>query len=319
MPNYQGDYGTPRLELGAAVMEFMQTQEEFVGSQVLPIFNTPKKKATFPAITRESLTRDADTKRAPRAEYNRDGYEAKDKNYSCEEHGLEGQLDDSERELYKNDFDAELVTTRTVARRVMQAQEKRVSNLVFNTSTFTGSSLYTTHASSPWSANDSDAIDQVRQAKEKVRQNCGMKANALVISETNKERLKALDVVKESIKYVARLTDSELENALKDLFGVKYLIVAGGIRNTAKEGKAFSGADIWSSDYAMVARIVENSEDLSDPGLGRIFLWSEDSPENPVVEQYREEKTRSDVFRVRHHVDEQIIDPYFGHLLRVTA
>jgi len=92
----------------------------------LPIFQTKKKASIFPAITRESITREADTKRAPRGNYNRDSFQAKDRQYACEEHGLEGPLDDSEREMYATDFDAELTTVQIVTRRVLQAQEKRM-------------------------------------------------------------------------------------------------------------------------------------------------------------------------------------------------
>ena len=110
MPDYQGTRAVPRLELGEAALEFIQSQDEFIGTKVLPIFQTKKKASIFPAITRESITREADTKRAPRGNYNRDSFQAKDRQYNCEEHGLEGPLDDSEREMYATDFDAELTT-----------------------------------------------------------------------------------------------------------------------------------------------------------------------------------------------------------------
>lgn len=316
--NFSGR-ATPRLELGAAVMEYMLDNPEFAGLQVLPIFQTRKKEANFPAITRESLMRTAETKRAPRSSYNRDGFEAEDKSFKCVEHGLEGVLDDSERELYKSDFDAEMVTTKSVAHRLLMNQEARIAAKVFNTSTFTGAALYTTHAANPWDNIASDIITQVRNAREKVRQNCGMKANAVIMSETNINRAIATTVVKGAIQYVARLTEAELRNALADLFGVEQVIVAGGVKNTSKEGKAFSGSDIWSDDYVMVARVVSNPADLTSPGLGRTFLWTDDSPQNDTVESYRDDPIRSDVFRVRHHVDENLIDPYFGHLLKVDA
>lgn len=316
---YQGTRATPRMDLGVAMMEYIEQAGEFIGTNVLPIFRTQKQKSVFPAITRESITRDADTKRASRGNYNRDGFAAKDKSYNCQEHGLEGALDDSERTMYASDFDAELVTTKITTRRVMQAQEKRIADAVFDTGVFTGSALYTDVSAAPWDNVATDAIKQVRDAKQMVRANCGIIANALICSTTNIERLKALNVMKEAIKYVARLTDAELRNALADLFGLKYVIEGKAIRNTAKEGKPFVSADIWSDDYAQVALVVENGQDLSQPGIGRTFLWISDSPENATVEQYRAEEIRSDIFRVRQHVDEIIIDPYFGHLLKVDA
>ncbi len=316
---YQGVRATPRMDLGVAMMEYIEQAGEFIGTNVLPIFRTQKQKSIFPAITRESITRDADTKRASRGNYNRDGFGAKDKSYNCQEHGLEGPLDDSERTMYASDFDAELVTTKITTRRVLQAQEKRIADSVFDTNVFTGAPLYTDHSANPWDNIASDAIQQVKDVKQKIRANCGMLPNALICSSTNIERLKALTVVKDAIKYVARLTDAELRNALADLFGIQYIFEGKAIRNTAKEGKPFVSADIWSDDYALVALVADSGQDLSQPGIGRTFLWVSDSPENATVEQYRAEEIRSDIFRVRQHVDEIVIDPYFGHLIKVDA
>ena len=214
---YQGTRATPRMDLGVAMMEYVEQAGEFIGTQVLPIFRTQKQKSIYPAITRASITRDADTKRASRGNYNRDGFAAKDKSYACQEHGLEGALDDGERAMYASDFNAELVTTKITTRRVLQAQEKRIADAVFNTSLFTGAALYTDHSANPWDNVATKAIEQIKNAKQKVRSNCGILANALIASTTNIERLKNLDVVKDAIKYVARLTDAELRNALGPL------------------------------------------------------------------------------------------------------
>jgi hypothetical protein len=307
------------MDLGVAVMEYVEQENEFIGTKVMPLFRTQKQKSVFPAITRESITRDADTKRATRGNYNRDGFSAKDKSYNCQEHGLEGALDDSERAMYESDFDAELVTTKITTRRVLQAQEKRIADLLFNTGTFSGSALYTDHSANPWNDVATKVIQQIREAKAKVRSNCGMMPNSLIMSSTNIERLKENTEIVDLIKYTSRPTDAEIRRALADLFGVKYIFEGKAIRNTAKEGKSFVSGDIWSDDFALLALISEDGQDLSRPGLGRTFLWISDSPENAVVEQYRAEEIRSDVFRVRQHVDEMIIDPYFAHLLKVDA
>ncbi len=315
---YSGTRATPRMDLGVAVMEYVEQENEFIGTQILPIFKTQKQKSVFPAITRESITRDADTKRATRGNYNRDGFSAKDKSYNCQEHGLEGALDDSERAMYASDFDAELVTSKITTRRVLQAQEKRIADLLFDTNVFTGTSLYTDNSANPWSNIATKVVKQVRDAKSRVRANCGVMPNALILSSTNIERLKGNTEIVDLIKYTSRPTDAEVRTALADLFGVKYIFEGKAIRNTSKEGKAFVSGDIWSDLYALLALVISDGQDLSQPGLGRTFLWVSDSAENAVVEQYRAEEIRSDIFRVRQHVDEMVIDPYFAHLLKVA-
>ncbi len=316
--DYQGTRAVPRLELGEASLEYIAQQDEFIGTKVLPIFGTKKKASIFPAITRETITREADTKRAPRGNYNRDGIQAKDRQYACEEFGLEGPLDDGERSLYASDFDAELTTVQIVTRRVLQGQERRIAAKVFNTTTFTGAPLYTDYSSAPWDNASTDVVAQVRAVREKVRQNTGLDPGTLICSKANIDRLLANTGIKEAIKYVARLTEAEILNAMADILGVRRILVGKGIYNSAREGKTVVSADIWSDDYAMVA-VIDDSQRLSSPSVGRTFLWTLDSPENATVEQYRDDAARSDIFRVRQHVDEHIIDPYFAHLMKVDA
>ncbi len=318
--NYSGTRAMPRIELGVAMQEFMDDpQNGFIGTGVAPIFRTKKRDGKYPAVTRESITRDADTKRGSRGDYNRDGFEVKDKSFACLEHGLEGPLEDSDRELYASDFNAELNLTRIITRRLLQAQEKRIADIIMNSGTFTGSALYKSYASEPWATAGSDVISHIKFARNKIRTNCGMEPNTVIMSRTNIDRLLMNTGIKDAIKYVARLTEQEIRNALADILGIKRVIVGSSIRNTAKEGASFVGADIWNDDYVMVGLISEDGQDLSQPTLARTFLWVSDSPENATVESYREESVRSDVFRVRQHTDEQIIDPYFGFLLKVTA
>jgi len=314
-----GTRTTPRLDLGAAVLEFILKRSEFIGLLALPIFETQKKAAVFQAITRECLTRIPKTKRAPGANYNRLNFETEEKSYSCKEHGLEGPLDDGERTLYANDFSAELVTVEQIVGLILLAQELRAATVLFNTSTFTGSALYTDNSSSPWDDITKDIIGQIRAAREKVRQNCGLLPNAVIFSETNLNRIKANTGIKDAIKYTTKLTDDELFAVLAALFGVKKVLVGKAIRNTANKKLTFSGSDVWNDDYAMVAVVADNPRNLKEPSVGRTFLWTADSPANPVVESYREDAIRSDVFRVRHDVEEKIIDPYFAHLMKVDA
>lgn len=320
MIEQSGTRTTPRLDLGVAFMEFIASQNYFIGTQVLNFFRTQEQKGIFPAITRECLTRSLNTKRAKRSGYNREGLITEDISYACEEHGLEGALDDGERKVYAKDFDAELNITQQTGHLLLLAQEVRIAAALFNTTTWTGSSLYTDNSSAPWDAAASDVIGQVLAAKEKVRANTGMVPNAVIMSETNRIRLLANTAIKAAVQASAVLSGEDaLTNALKLLFGVQYVLIGKAAKNTANKGKDFTGADVWSDDYAMVALIAGNQNSLAEPCVGRSMLWVNDSPENSMVEQYRDEPIRSDIFRVRHNVDELVIDKYFAHLMKVDA
>lgn len=317
--NQSGTRTVPRMDLRAALLEFSQNPNGFIGTRLFPVFPTKLKDSKYSAITRESLTQGGDTKRAMRSKYNRGRLGAKDKSFSCEENGWEVPLDDAERKLYANDFAADLAASQSAMGVVQRGQEARIAAKAFSTSLFTGAALYTSYAAAPWTAASSDALGQIRTVKGKVRANCGMKPNSLAMSYTNFERLKSLTCIQDAIKYTKTMTDQELENAMAALFGVKQLLVGDAIKNGAKEGQAFSSSDIWSDDYVLAAIVAENPLDLTQPSIGRTFLWNAETPENLTAEQYREPEINSDIFRVRQYTDEQLIDVYFGHLIKVTT
>jgi hypothetical protein len=309
----------PRLDLGAAIEEYVQNSDDFIGTKLFPIFKTPQKAANFSAITRESLTQTPDTKRSPNGKYNRGSIGARDVGYSCKENGFEMPLDDGERKNYVKDFDAELAVSKAAMNIVLRGQESRIASTAINTTLFTGSALLTdVSGSNPWSDPTKDIVKTVRDGKAKIRTNCGLLPNTLLMSYTNLNLCLNNNAIKDAIKYTARPTEAEIVNALKDMFGVQNVLIANAIKNSAKEGQAFAGADIWGSTYVLLALCAQDGQDPTQPSIGRTFLWANDSPDNVMVEQYRDESIRSDVYRSRQHTDEILLDKYFGHILKVA-
>ena len=82
----------------------------------------------------------------------------------------------------------------------------------------------------------------------------------------------------------------------------------------------FSASDIWDYKYAMVTKLQRGPTRVS-PGLGRVIVWEEltGTEDMAAVEQYREEQTKSDIFRIQQYLDELIFDAYFGHLMRIET
>jgi hypothetical protein len=305
------------MDLGQAMWEVNFSQRTFIGTQVLPIFSTPKRAANFSRITKESISRKRNVKRAARSAYSRDEFEAKDQGYSCKERGHEQPLDDGERELYASDFAAEQAASRIAMQVVLQEQERDIAATVFNPSLFTGSS-YNDVSGTPWATASTDIIGQIKTSAKSVRLNCANAANALIISQSVLDnQIGNNTAIASKLQYTQVPTQDAIIKALGGLFNLKHIIVGNVVDNTANEGQAFLGGDMWGTSYAMVARICETN-DLTEPGLGRTMLWSADSAENALVEEYREEQTRSWIYRCRHHVDEVIFDIAFGQLLKIN-
>lgn len=315
--NYSGAYAAPRLDLGMAFMEHTADLMEFIGMDVLPWFRSPKKEATFSAITRESLLQDKDAQRAARAGYNRINSEATDVTFNCQEFGLEHLVDDSERSLYENDFDSDEVAAKILARALFLQYELRISAAVFNTTTWSGALFTDVSGSDPWDNIASPAIQHVLDAKEAVRARTGMIPNALIISEIQAKNLTLNTDIIQRFPGAPLITLEMIRQALVSIFGLTKLIVGQSVRNSAIEGQPFTGADVWNEDFAMVAIVSNTGDPLSVPCIGRSMLWVPDSPIPIMMEQYREEQARGDVFRARHSTDELVIDENFGQLIQV--
>lgn len=320
MPSPTSSLATLRPDLAGSFEEFdLEMQRRgYIANQVLKVFETRLQSGPFGKIPIEQLLQQRDTKRAPGSGYNRGTWKFETDSYATEENGFEEPVDDREAAMYADYFDAEQIATMRAYEAVLTNQEQRVADMVFNTTTWTGASLFT-NVTNEW--DDSAAatpITDIDAAAEAVWANSGLWPNALIINRHVFRNLRNTAQVIDRIKY-QNFVDVRPGNITVDqlaaVFDLEYIIVAGNAKNTAKEGQAAVLAPIWSNEYAMVARIA-TSNDIKEPCLGRIFHWGEDGSEpGGHVETYRDETVRSDIVRVRHDVDEKIFHVTAGHLL----
>ncbi len=317
--DYGGGYATPRLDLGEAFKEYMTEEGDFIGMQVLGSFMTPKKKATFSKITRESLLQTVDTKRAPRTAYNRDTFEGSDQAYACEERGFESPLDDGDRAFYASDFDAEATAASVAWWRVMYDIEQAVADVMHNTTTFTTGNGLRTDVSTAWSTATADINNDVQNAKEAVRARTGMMPNALIIGAGVVPFLLRNDDLISNLQHTTFPTVQAKMDALAAYFGLDRLLIGKAVYNSADKGQTFSGTDVWSNIWASVARVCMPGESLQNPCVGRTMIWEADTPEAVMVEEYREEQTRSNIYRARAFTDELLIDASFAQLLDIAG
>jgi len=296
-----------RPDLGVLVMEYVEgVTMPFIGLEVMPVFRTAKQAASYPVIPKEALLKIPDTSRAPRGHYNRSDWAYERGQFATAEYAREEPVDDSERELFDQEAPgmADVVATMRAMSIIMRAQEKRIADTIFNTSNFTANSL-----TNEWDdATNATPIDDINDGILAFRSQCGMLPDALIISYSTFLNFKVCDQIVDQIKYTFPGIDINKMNSLQlaNLFGLPRVLVGGAIYDSAKEGLDASVADLWSNEYAALVKI-SSGQDITQPGVGRTFLWTEDSPTNPVVEEYREEQVRSDIYRVRHNVSESLI------------
>lgn len=326
MPTPSSSLSTLRPEIAGSLTEFDLAMDRngFIWNQVLPVFNVSKSSGSFGVIPIEQLLQNRETRRASGAGYSRGNWKFETASFATEEHGAEEPVDDREAELYSDYFDAEVISAQRAADVVLRNAEKRVSDMVFNATTWSGGSL-TTAVSIEWSTVASATpITDVNAAVKKVWDNSGLWPNALIINRRVFRNLRNCSQIKDAIAS-SGAGDRTLQRdvtvqQLAQAFDLDYVIVSGSARNSANEGQAMSIAPVWSDEYAMVCRIA-TTNDIKEPCLGRVFHWGQDgSGVMGTMESYRDETVRSNIIRCRHDVDELILYTAMGHLLsNITA
>ena len=304
MPRPTSSTTIARPELKALAMEYLEDQADFVGIQALPIFDVQQQSGTYPVIPLEALLNVPSTRRAPRAPYPRDDFEFETDTYDCVENGYEEPVDDVERRLYRRFFDAEEVAMMRALGIILRGQEKRIADMLFNSSNFTANSVTT-----EWdTAATCTPISDVKAGRKAIHDACGMEPDTLIISYTTFLDLGLADQIVDRIKYTnPNVSRGDIApSLLAQAFGVQRILVGKGMYNSAAKGQAASLAEIWDKEYAMLA-VTNATPDLKKPCVGRTFRWVADAPQNTMVESYREEAIRSDVIRVRQHTDEEIV------------
>jgi len=319
MPSPSSSLSTLRPDLAGSVMEFDLAMDRlgFIGHQVLPVFEVGAQSGNFGVIPIEQLLQERDTARAPGSGYARGSFTFAPETYACFEHGAEEPVDDREQKMYREYFDAELVSTQRALDVVLRNAESRISAAVFNATTFTAQ---TTSIANEWDdATNAVPITNVETAVRAVWARCGIWPNALVINRTVFRNLRLCDQIQERIESSGAGSPSKASDItvemLKAVFDLQHIFVAGGVYNSATEGQTLAIASQWSDEYAMVCKVAQ-SNDIREPCLGRTMHWAEDgSTVGATVESYRDETVRSNIIRARHDVDEKLIYTESAQLL----
>lgn len=309
MPNPTSGTTLQRPDLGSLAYEYMLegSQRGFIGMEVMPVFDVPEQSADYPIIPIEAMLKVPNTRRQKRGAYPRGDWEFETGTYSCEEHGWEEPVDDTEAALYQRYFDAELVSTEIAVDHILRDHEKRVAAIAQSTSVAIGSGAISTEWSTAASATPRA---DVKDAKETMRLASGLMPNAGVCSTVVFNNLMNTAEIKDAFKYTSPIEIGGMEaqkRLLAQYFGLDRILVGGGMEDTAKKGQAFSLGDIWDDEYFSLAVLSDGSPRLREPVLGRTFLWTEDSPQILTTETYREDNIRSNIIRVRQNVDEAVI------------
>lgn len=322
MPSPSTSLATQRPDLAESFREFDFAQQGYIAYEVFPVFQVGRQAGNFGRITIEQLLKQRDTRRSPGSGYNRSEFTFMPDTYATEEHGVEEPVDDRERQMFADYFDAETVSTKRCVDDIMRAAEQRMSDLITTPGNWGGTAVDvkgvgvtdTTAglaAGTPWTDAASTPIDDVNLAFEAVYAASGLWPDTLVLNYQLFRALRRNTQVLEALTSAGagdRATQKDVGvGQLRDVFAVQKVMVGGATTNTANEGQNASISQIWPCQSAWVGRTADGL-DIRQPCAGRTFHWGQDgSTLLGTVESYRDETVRGDVIRVRHDVQEKLL------------
>ncbi len=283
-----------------------RARAKFIGLRAAPLFRANKRIAQYLRFKRESFKKRVTTQtRAPGGAYNRITGEFDRLTYTCEENGLEYPVDDVLKEQYADMFDAEDAATSILVTQILMGHEARVAAL------YVAASLTNHAVATAWSSTSTAVpITDIQGGLNTLgdANGCMPSDVSLVIPRADFQELQRVDEIIDLVKYVwnqstmipANIPAATVATAL----GIKEILVAGGSYDTQEESYAESNTQFWTAGVMYLAVLAPAESSLIVPSQARTILWTDDSPDFPVIESYREEQTRSDIVRGRFQTDE---------------
>jgi hypothetical protein len=288
-----------RPDLGMAIYETMKKAPEmgYIGLELMPYFHVASQAANYPVIPKEALFNLLDTKRGPLGHYNRSSDEFENGYYTTSENGLESRIDRRYAAIYGTQFAYELTIANILMNNILRAQEARIAAKLFSETAFETAIAASTAWATVASASPRDDVDTGKASMRAL----GITPDTLAMSYTNFLYLtKNAEVQAQVYQLFPDTAKTGQINAdhLKTYFNVDKILVAGALKNTAKRGQDASLSGIWSDTYALLCKTSDG--DITEPCVGRTFLWNEGAADEIITEQYYNDEVRSDVLRVRH-------------------
>lgn len=276
---------------------------EFVGTRVLPVKNSNKKKGIYPVFGATEFDNNASKSIAPGAKYPRRDTRTGSDDFYCKKHGLEHPIPDEDvvdaEEGGISDIKGSISSL--TARDLMIGHELRVANLVYS------AGFNATSATQPMS--DKAAATPIEDIQKAVRRLSGNGFNrnlSLIIEDSLYDEMINTDDVRSIFNGAAVYTNRQV---LLDAFGVQEIIICPTRYNSAAKGKAAVRTKVWPVDQYVVGQVVGG--EFAEGGFGRTIAYQRLGGLF-TAEEYRDTEGDSDIIRVKNFVDEVIINTNAG-------
>ena len=274
-----------------------------VAERILPIVPVAKESDKYYIFRKEELVLEK-ALRAAGAEAKEITWDVDTSTYSAEEYALKHLVPDRIVNNADNPVRPKITSTQKLTNKLLLAQERRVQQLVQNTTYVTAGATPSTQ----WDQSSPNIEGDVDTAKNAIRVNAGIEPSSIVLAYKVAQIIKRDSTVRNLIRYTVPgdvlLRNGDLPPVLWNL----EVIIAGSIYNTANENQSESLSDIWTDDTLVFYK--EASPSLDVLSLGYIFRVG-----NFVTKTYRVEERAGDMIEVGVIEDEKLVAGACGYLI----
>lgn len=310
---------TIRADISQALIEAPQADVGLIGSQLLPLQNVDAKAGTYLKVqlaAGELLSNNA-LNRESGSNYSRGIRSFSSANFATSEFGLEELLPDDASADLNRFFSYESETAKFLLRQLKLSHEKRVADLLWNTTTpFTIADQTRAVAYTQALVATVDIARDVAAAKLALAQ-YGYESNCVAMSANVFELIRRSTLLQNQFFGVISSTGARLlsEAEIAAALGVQNLLIGRAAYNTAGKNKSYTGSFVVPDTKIIVGQV--SGGEFTAGGIGRTLVWTGDAAGGFVSESYRDEARRSQVLRVRMNTDEVVIDP--NAAVRITT
>jgi len=307
--------GQIHIDQALTNISVMYRNQAYVADQVFPIVPAAKRSDKYFLFRKEDfLTPSGASGSAALASLRRPGTEAAEIDYSvstatyfAEEYAYRGLVTDAEAAAADNPMQPDMDQTLQLTERLMLDNEisvaaiacKRANYPASNKTALTGGGTGTSWAQYA-SANSSPFAD-IKNGKLAVIKGIAREANAILLGVDTARTLADHPAVKDLVKYVHQdaLTMSGLPKVLRGMD----VIEGATQKNTAAEGAAYSGANVWQADDGSSMALIFYRN--PNPSLRSVaFGYTFEAPDDAVgvrgyaVRRWRDEKRKGTLIEV---------------------
>jgi hypothetical protein len=284
----------------------------FIAKDVFSIVPVDKDEGSFYKWGSATFLKREDTQRATGGKYNRSNPSLEKVNFATQERGHEAPMDDDVKANADSQLSLDRQFSEYATAKVLLDIENDAQGLLQASGSYASGHTTTLSGTSQWSnLTQSNPIGDVVTGMETIRGKTGRYPDTLVISAAVRAKLVQHSQIIARLVNVQRTGTGDIsDDLLASVLGIKRILVANPIEITSAEGATATYADLYSDSAALVI--------TDEPRTGsRNFgvTWSRWGAGLVITENYREDNTRSTIYRSRAKYDQDVISSVSGYLI----